>query len=191
MISDIIAIVVVGVAGIAVIVYLALRAGNSPQPAPREIPADEFGPVFADPREMKRFNTLLMRRNPFLAERLRTQQIIRESLQIAVTSKNKDTAESRMALAIDKYKDLRERYRIPDDELARLDAGVNGYLKKYATAKYVNEAQGYIDKIAKVKTVKTKKKYAEQARLLLEAGLLDRNADPQTLLSRLKGIPTI
>ncbi len=152
--------------------------------------ADAFGPVFDSHEDAARYFLHITKSNFPLAERLRQQQIIRESLQIALTSKNPEVAESRMNLAKEKYESL-EKMRMPKDERERLDTAYAESLLRYRTIRYLNEARGHIDKMLQVKMEKSKQKYASLARAVLAKGLDDPKANRKELISMLKEIKNL
>lgn len=149
--------------------------------------ADAFGPVFARQEDAAAYFLYIAKSDFQLAERLRQQQIIRESLQIALSSKNPEVAEGRMNLAKEKYEALAEM-RIPKDERERLDTAYIDSLLRYRTARYLNEDRGHLDKMRQVKTGASKQKYASLARAVLAKGLDDKKANRNELISMLKEV---
>lgn len=149
--------------------------------------ADAFGPIFARQEDAAAYFLYIAKSDFQLAERLRQQQIIRESLQIALNSKNPEVAEGRMNLAKEKYEALAEM-RIPKDERERIDTAYAEALLRYRTVRYLNEARGYVDKMRQVKTGTSKQKYASLARAVLAKGLDDKKANRNELISMLKEV---
>jgi hypothetical protein len=85
------------------------------------------------------------------AERLRT--ILRESIAIARSSKNPDTAHDRFGLAIEAYHQLGS-LRIAPDERRELDAVVQDVASQFPILVRLNEAAGLVEKANKLKTPK-------------------------------------
>jgi hypothetical protein len=121
----------------ALVVVAAVALGKRPL-------RGALGPLFATPEESKGLLRRLMLRDGRLAERLRLQQVIRESLDLALSSQDRDTAESRMQLAERLLAELKEGYAavIPAAELNNLEAAFDSARRLFKARKYVDETSG-------------------------------------------------
>lgn len=147
----------------------------------RLYPHDVFGPLFHEPREAQAFYLEMMRIDERLSMRLRDQQILRESLEIALASKNSKTSESRMSLAEDLWKEICSKYRIPPNELQAMSQYVDSARKEFATVRYLNEAQGLIEHASRLKTEGGRQKRLIRAEQIIQRGLQDYAADKSRL----------
>lgn len=117
---------------------------------------------------MREFGAL----NPSEAALFGRIKIFRESIDLALSSKKRETAESRMEVAKETYRYLLEDERQLTPDLKRaISAMFDQAQQEFATRLYINVAQGYIDKANTVKTLRTKQKYFDLARDTLTEGL--------------------
>lgn len=125
----------------------------------------------------------ISRTNPGAAALLRILQVIHESLKIATESKNKETAESRMALAESKFQEAMVDFRVLTTQATKdgLQAVFDQEKAFYHKAKYANVAKGYMLKITPSSTKKTRDKYVAMARAEIELGLTDPLCDKERL----------
>lgn len=116
-------------------------------------------------------------------------QIMRDSLEIANRSKKPDVADNRLQLAkesINMIIDMRSRNEelVPPETMNKIIAYYNERVISYSTDRYINEAEGYIQKAMTLKTEKSKEKYLQLAQQTLEKGLKD--SDAESTLIKLK-----
>ncbi len=163
---------------IAVFVFMMLSAPAEPI---ADVPYDAFGPVFDDPRATAKYLKALMRVNPEKSMRLRTQQLLRDSLEIAELSKRRATVESRLKVSSSCYLRLRSDHVTPIEEMAAITEAYEMALARIATAVYINEATGILERKEKLKTEKTKTKYQARAREIIDKGLRDPVANHEQL----------
>ena len=153
-----------------------------------DLPHDEFGPLFDPPQSAGAYFHQLMKIDPDKSMRLRQQEILRESLEIGLSSKKRDTAESRMESATKIFQKLKAEYSIPDSEWNRIEKRFLSDQKEFSTVKYINSAKGLLEYGGKLKTEKSRKKYKEMAKGIIEEGLSDPNSDNERLNDFLNNI---
>lgn len=122
------------------------------------------------------------------ADRLvRNIQIIRDSIDIILTSKNKDTIESRVEAINQCGKVVAQfAYIVSPDVRAEIQRVVDTSSALIKSQAYVNIANGHIQKSLTMKTQKARSKYALQALEVIEDGLSKPESDQDALLE-LKG----
>jgi hypothetical protein len=135
----------------------------------------------------------LMRSHPQKAQLLRNFQIIRDSIDISLSSKKRDIAESRMGSVRKLWLEVEDTYSYLLSEYVEKSAStiVNEALFRYQTVFYVNQAQAFIDKISVLKTDKAKAKYREMALQVIQEGLANpesNKADLEALLFQFQHI---
>jgi hypothetical protein len=145
------------------------------------MPHDEFGPIFDPPQIASSFYGQLMKIDPDKSVRLRSQQIMRESLQIALSSKKPDMAEHHMAAAEKIFGELQTEHSVPPEEWEPIRERFLKEKNTYHTAKYINQAKGLLEHGGKLKTEKSKQKYKDMASGVIEEGLADSLADKKRL----------
>jgi len=186
------AIILLGVIGWAAMTFTKDKSPSaSPDHSPDDLPDmrhDEFGPQFDSPQQASTYYGQLMRTDPDKFMRLRTQQILRESLQIALTSKKRDTAESRMETAKEKFEELQKEHSIPRSEWNKIQERFLKDRKVFSTVKYINQARGLLGHGSKLKTEKSRKKYLDMAKDVIDEGLRDPSSDKDRLTTFLKDI---
>lgn len=127
---------------------------------------------------------------PRLAELLRKLQIGQESMTIALSSKNRDTAESRMALAEEMYAVALGGYAnlmtfsTRDTIKQHMESG----RQAFNTNRYINESRGILEKAAKLKTEKARARYRENARAVIREGLANPLSNKERLQTHLSFI---
>ena len=154
-----------------------------------KVPTDEFGPILSDPQSARQYLSQLMKKDPRKAMRLRVQQVIRESLQIALTSKKRDTADSRMGVAQDRFEELNRSFRVPRKELQLIEQRLQSDKKEFETVKYINQAEGLIERGSKLKTEKSRQKYLDQAKAVIKEGMSNPESDKERLRAFLDDMP--
>lgn len=136
--------------------------------------------------EAKRMNFSLAKTDFPRSALIRRLQILRDSIEIALASKKRDTAESRMAEVRSYYEEIRKDHvrLIAPETLAEIDRVVGECEKEFSTIFYANIAGAYIDKAEKLKTDKSKAKYSALAMEVIIEGL----ENPDSEKSRLKEV---
>lgn len=96
---------------------------------------------------------------------IRRLQILRDSIEISLTSKKRKTAESRMALVKSSYEEIKCDYSrlVTHETMAEIDDAVSECFQKFNTNFYTNGAKAHLEKAEKLKTKKSKIKYASLA----------------------------
>jgi len=110
---------------------------------------------------------------------MRRLQIIHESLELAGQSRNKEVAESRMALAEQMLHEVLVDYRALTTDATK--RGIQEYFDRekahFHQAKYINVAKGYLERIKPRSPKTSREKYLALAREELALGLDDPLAD--------------
>jgi len=153
-----------------------------------DLPHDEFGPLFDLPQTSGAYFHELMKTDPDKSMRLRKQQILRESLQIALNSKKRDTADSRMDTARDIFEKLQEEHSIPKAEWEPIRERFLRDQREFFTVKYINQAKGLLEHSSKLKTEKNRKKYVDMAKAIIDEGLSDPSSDKDRLTAFLNNL---
>lgn len=104
---------------------------------------------------------------------IRNLQIIRDSIDISLSSKKRDTAESRAELVTERYQNIkREQSSLVSEMVLReIDRVVSHAQKGFHTKLFLNMANGYVEKARNLKTNKSKIKYLGLAEEALEEGI--------------------
>lgn len=125
------------------------------------------------PNEARKINAMLLKSNLQQAQLIRNLQIFRDSVEIALSSKKRDTAESRMQLAQEKYSDIKNNQSnlVKSETMSEIISVMNDNEEKFHTNIYNNIALAHLEKADKLKTIKSKNKYLEQAKEILNEGL--------------------
>jgi hypothetical protein len=136
--------------------------------------------------EAKRMNFSLAKTDFPRSALIRRLQVLRDSIEIALASKKRDTAESRMAEVRSSYEEIRKDHvrLIAPETLAEIDRVVGECEKEFSTIFYANIAGAHIDKAGKLKTDKSKAKYSALAMEVIIEGL----ENPDSEKSRLKEV---
>lgn len=140
------------------------------------------------PEEAVRINTQLMKKNFARATLIRSLQIIRDSIEIALSSKVRGTAQSRMILLNKHYQEIlaKQMHLVSTPILEEIQRTVQQAERDFHTQLYINIANGYIEKVQKLKTEKSKLKNITQAIITLNEGLAAGQGDSHQLKSMLK-----
>ena len=104
-------------------------------------------------------------------ERLLT--IFRESVQLALKSRNAETAHSRFDLAVEAYYQIRSLLGATGRR-DRLDEYMESVAKDFPAQSILNEMGGYVEKAKRMKTTTSQVKYLNLARKTLENGIGER-----------------
>jgi len=143
------------------------------------------------PDEARKLNLKLTKSNFPKAALIRNLQIIRDSIEIALTSKKRDTAESRMNTLLERFEQIRkEQYGLVSAEVFNeINSVIQETKNEFHTKLYLNLAKGHMDKAEKLKTTKTKGNYLDLAKEALKEGLekgLGQQADLRKALSQVE-----
>lgn len=131
----------------------------------------------------KAINMWLAGKYPGCVPLIRNLQIIRDSLDIALTSKKMDIAESRMKLALDRWQESQQEYGgLLAPETADLIASVIAETHNlYHTTLYLNMAGAHLEKAQNLKTEKGRAKHRDLAKVIIQDGLNDPLSDKAKL----------
>jgi len=128
----------------------------------------------ATPFEAARaINARLAEEDPPKAILIRDLEIIRESIDIALASKKRDIAESRMRSVVETWKRAEAECSglVPQDVVQAVREIVADAQRRFQTCLYVNIARGYLDKAKTLKTAKAREGHLSQAREAILEGL--------------------
>lgn len=135
------------------------------------------------PSEVKAITRSLMKSNPVGSELIRNLQIVGDSIDIALSSKQRDVAESRMDLALKLFNEIKQKHThlLDADTMSIIERTVPAADIKFQTDLYLNVAQGHIEKAGKLKTEKARQKYKQQARDIIMEGLNNPRSNKKDL----------
>lgn len=110
---------------------------------------------------------------------IRALQIAHESLEIASQTADKETAESRMALAEKMMRSAMTDYRVltTDETKKSMTRYFEQERSHFHKVSYINIAKGFLRKITPKSRTTTREKYTQLAMAELNAGLADPLAD--------------
>ncbi len=140
------------------------------------------------PQESKSLNLRLLRgKNYRIGELNRHLEILRESIDIALMSKKKDIATSRMDTVTETWRLINDKYieLLSDDVKKYIGSVVDSAYKNFQTDMYLNMAQGHIDKAYSLKTEKSRNKYKLLACDVLREGLENPTSDKDKIKAKL------
>ncbi len=139
-------------------------------------------------QEAKEMNYRLMKSHPARAELIRQLQIMRDSIEIALTSKKRDVAESRMNEVLLSALAVKKKYAslVSPEVVSEITEGAKQCHKEFHTAMYRNIATAHLEKAAKLKTKKSKIKYANLAKETILEGLANERAEVGELKGELQ-----
>ena len=112
----------------------------------------------------------------------RLLQIFEESGNLAVNSRNPETAHSRYELAIECYHQLMTLH-INQELRETTKNAMEVLVSRFPSQVCMNEALGLCDKANKVKTIKTQYKHLKKAQQVLEIGLEKRDIGYENIMS--------
>lgn len=125
-----------------------------------------------DPETARAMNAKYSKSNHRRAELLRFIQILNDSVEISLSSKKPDTAESRFSLAKETYQKIQAYRDIMGPRLSlEIDAKFQHLEANFVSALTLNLAKAHIEKAELLKTEKLKMKYLRDALDVLESGL--------------------
>lgn len=135
------------------------------------------------PKEAQSLNRKLARSDMRLAEVVRFVQIMRDSVDIAEKSKKREIVESRLASVVSTRDEIRRNYQgVCDEETDKvLDWLADDQVRMAWTAYFMNAARHARDKALTMKTEKSRTKYEEALRSILEEAM----AHPMTNKKRI------
>ena len=125
------------------------------------------------------------------ADLIRKLQIIRDSIEISLSSKKRDVAESRNEKMRELFTEIEQKYRnlIKADVFEEVVNVIKNADSEFHTALYKNIATSHIEKAAKLKTENAKHKYWNLAREVLNEGIRNPKSDKSVLEDLLNQIP--
>jgi hypothetical protein len=147
------------------------------------------------PDDAKKMNLKLGRSNFPRSAMIRNLQIIRDSIEIALTSKKRDTAESRMNTLLERYEEIRkDQSGLASAEIYdEIDRVIKETKRDFHTKLFLNLATGHMEKAQNLKTKRSKEKYLDLAIEALKEGLqkgLAQEADLINALSKVEQAKT-
>lgn len=135
------------------------------------------------PNEARKIIKNISKSNNSRSALIRRLQILRDSIDISLTSKKRDTAESRMELVISSYNEiLREHsHLITSSTLNEISDVISETETKFHTNLYKNMVEAHLEKADKLKTIKSKTKYANMAMDAILEGIENPKSDKSIL----------
>lgn len=142
------------------------------------------------PNEARKLNQNLFKTNFPRSALIRSLQILRDSIEISLASKKREIAEFRLAEVESSYAEIRREHAnlITAETMAEIDRVVNECIKAFYTRLYENIALAHIEKAKKLKTVKSKEKYAALAMEAINEGLENPRSEKYALLRAKKSV---
>jgi hypothetical protein len=145
------------------------------------------------PDEARRINTIAGGTDFAKGSLIRDLQILSDSLEIATTSTKRDTAESRMELAIETFS------RISTEKFDLLEQATQKAVTRYFqdlkslfhTNLYLNAAHSFLSKVDKLKTPKAKAKYLQLAKDTIQEGLGNVESDKLLLSNQMEELESV
>ncbi|MSR88492.1 MAG: hypothetical protein EXS67_02420 [Candidatus Margulisbacteria bacterium] len=150
----------------------------------------EYAKTKQDHKQVAKVISQLYKRNFQHGQLVRSAQIIGESIDIALTSKKKEIAESRMNLAQENFLEIinSQMQVLTDETISFLKNLLESSLKTFHTEVYINLAKGSLEKLRTLKTDQSKFKYINLAKEAIEEGLRDEKSNKVFLEKYLKVI---
>ncbi len=141
------------------------------------------------PDEAKKMNLKLARSNFPRSALIRNLQIIRDSIEIALASKKRDTAEPRMNTLLERFEEIKKEQAglVSAEVYNEIERIIEETRKEFQTKLFLNLATGHMEKAESLKTKKSKEKYLNLAIVALKEGLekgLGQETDLRRVLSR-------
>jgi len=136
-----------------------------------------------NPNEARKLNNSLAKKNFPRSALIRRLQILRDSIEISLSSKKRDTAESRMAEVKSSYIEIEHEHAhlVTAETLAEITRVVSECEEEFNTNLYRNIANSHIERARKLKTVKSKTKYVALAMEAIVEGLGNPKSDKKSL----------
>jgi len=125
------------------------------------------------PEDSRRINRELSESDFARSSLIRNLQIMRDSIEIALSSKKRDTAESRLKLLKEKHQEVlsEQAHLVSSPVIEEINQVIEQSTKAFHTNLYMNLAEGYMEKARKLKINKSKKKYTDLAMEILQEGI--------------------
>ncbi|KAB7702099.1 hypothetical protein GBN33_03090 [Plesiomonas shigelloides] len=144
------------------------------------------------PDQAKAINKKLATENFARSSLIRNLQIIRDSIEISLTSKKRDTAESRAQSVTELHKEIQRKHAtlVSEVVLAEIDRVCSEAISEFNTKLFINIANGHIEKANSLKTNKSKIKYLDLAAEILEEGIVSGHGDSIALQRALVSVKT-
>ena len=141
--------------------------------------------------EAKNVYSTLIKSDMRKADLIRKLQIIKDSIDISLSSKKRDVAESRYEKMRELSVEIEQNYKslMDDDVFEEVSAIIKNADNEFHTALYKNIATGHLEKAEKLKTDKGKQKYWNLARDVLNEGMGSPKSDKSVLADLLNQIP--
>jgi len=136
------------------------------------------------PNEARTLNGELLKIDLKKADLVRKLQIIKDSIDIALTSKKTDTANSRMQLANKNFEEIQGYLStiVSPDTSYQINDIFSNAKSEFSTVRYLNLANAYLEKAEKLKTEKSKQKYYGMVMQSFEQGMSDPDSDKDRLI---------
>jgi hypothetical protein len=138
----------------------------------------------ATPIEAARaINARLASEDPQKATFIRALQIIRDSIDIALASKKRDVAESRMKSVVETWRIAEAECSgvVPEDVVHSVRDIVADAQRRFQTSLFANLARGFLDKATISKTAKAREVHLSQAKAAILEGIGMPNSDKAEL----------
>lgn len=139
------------------------------------------------PDEAKRINARLSRENFPRAALVREVEILRDSIDISLASKKRETAESRNVEVKTRLAAIKRDHAalIAPEILSEIERVVSQYEDRFNTLLYQSVASAYVEKAKTLKTAKSQAKYIGLAMETVAEGLRNPKSD-KSVLQRMK-----
>jgi len=114
---------------------------------------------------------------------IRNLQIIKDSIDIALMSKKRDVADSRMNLALKLWGEIEDKYfdLLSNENKKTIKEIVSEAHRRFQTDIYLNLARAHIEKVNSLRTDKAKERYRLLAREVISEGLANPQSDKKKL----------
>ena len=141
--------------------------------------------------EAKNVYSTLIKSDMRKADLIRKLQIIKDSIDISLSSKKRDVAESRYEKMRELSVEIEQNYKslMDDNVFEEVSAIIKNADNEFHTVLYKNIATGHLEKAEKLKTDKGKQKYWNLARDVLNEGMGSPKSDKSVLADLLNQIP--
>lgn len=135
------------------------------------------------PNEARKLNRNLASSNFDQASLIRNLQVLRDSIDISLSSKKRETAEQRYWLVVSRYEDIvnSQSSLIDPETMGEINRVVESYRSRFWTSLFKNVAEGHLAKAESLKTNKSKLKYSGMAMELISEGLAHPETDKEAL----------
>jgi len=140
--------------------------------------------------EAKKINDILLKNNLNRSALIRNIQIIRDSIEIFLSSKKRDTAESRAELVAKTHQEIKENQAslVSNNIMEKITDVCDDALYEFKTTLFINIANGHVEKASTLKTDKSKIKYLGFAIEVLEEGIRIGSGDISAFKEALIGV---